>query len=162
MLIKILIAGDGGQGVQTISDIICQAAFENGFFVNHIPNYGLEQRGGVSLSYITIGDKEITYPKFSMPDILAMLSKQADNRTKQYQKENVKMLNIEDYKKNLEKQSVKPQNYNIFFLGLLAKILIEKKICGEDCVLKLLEKKFGKKENWEEKKNVFELSLNYV
>ena len=54
MIIKILLSGDGGQGIQLMSDLICRAAIQRGFFVSHMPNYGLEQRGGVSLAFIQI------------------------------------------------------------------------------------------------------------
>ena len=80
MLIKILLSGDGGQGIQLMSDLICRGAIEQGFFVSHIPNYGLEQRGGVSLAFIQISDSEIAYPKFSKPDVKVVLSLQAERK----------------------------------------------------------------------------------
>ena len=45
MILKILLAGDGGQGIQSISDLLAQASFANGLNITQIPNYGLEQRG---------------------------------------------------------------------------------------------------------------------
>ena len=53
--IKILIAGEGGQGVQTISKVLTETAYHKGLEISFVPNYGVEQRGGVSLGYIKFG-----------------------------------------------------------------------------------------------------------
>lgn len=156
-MIKILLAGDGGQGIQTIADVICRTTFEKGLNVTHIPNYGLEQRGGVSLAFIQISDKEIVYPKFTKPDILLVMSEQADERTTQYRYEEIKILDIKNYKQMLSEKNIKSQNYNIFFLGVLAKILEDKKICSTEEIFKLLEKKLSLKPNWEEGRQAFEI-----
>jgi Pyruvate/2-oxoacid:ferredoxin oxidoreductase gamma subunit len=140
-----------------MSDIICRSAIEQGFFVSHIPNYGLEQRGGVSLAFIQISDSEIAYPKFSKPDALLVMSEQARERTKQYQIADCR-LQIAEYKELLEKNNIPAQSYNIFFLGLIAKMLEEKKIATSEGILKLLEEKLGGKANWSENKRAFELT----
>ena len=158
MLIKILLSGDGGQGIQLMSDLICRSAIEQGFFVSHIPNYGLEQRGGGALAFIQISDSEIAYPKFSKPDLLLVMSPQAEERTKQYQNADFK-LQISEYKEILEKNKVPVQSYNIFFLGLIAKMLEEKGVLKRDTVFGMLEKKLCAKPGWEENKRAFELSL---
>jgi 2-oxoglutarate ferredoxin oxidoreductase subunit gamma len=46
---KIIIAGEGGQGIQTIAHAFARAAFLDDLNVSFMPNYGVEQRGGVSL-----------------------------------------------------------------------------------------------------------------
>jgi len=160
MLFKILLSGDGGQGIQLLSDIICRASFNNGWHVSHIPNYGLEQRGGVSLAFIQISDKEIAYPKFSKPDVLLVMSEQARERTANYRHEDIGywILDICDYAKKLEEQKISYQSQNIFFLGLIARMLEEKNIIKSEEVLKLLEEKLGKKVNWEENKKAFEVA----
>lgn len=160
MILKLLLAGDGGQGVQAIADILSQAALQSGLEIMSIPNYGLEQRGGISLVFIKISDQEIGYPKFTTPDILLILSDQARLRTKQYQKKDIKILDIGNYQEILTKENIKPQSYNVFFLGLLTKILSEKKICAVADVEKQLEKKLSKKPGWEENKQAFELGIN--
>ncbi|MFA5070228.1 MAG: 2-oxoacid:acceptor oxidoreductase family protein [Patescibacteria group bacterium] len=81
---KILIAGEGGQGVQTIAHLICEAAFHKGLAVSFIPNYGVEQRGGVSLAFIQIQDKPVHYPKFEKGDLVVILSERSVLRTWQY------------------------------------------------------------------------------
>ena len=155
MIAKILLAGDGGQGVQTIADIICRSAFAKGLQVSHIPNYGLEQRGGVSLSYIKIDDKQIGYPKFTQPDILVVMSEQARERSKNYWHKDLKILDVEDFKDEFSAKKTTAQNLNIFFLGILAKFLEEQKILSVAEIYAVLEQKLGKKSNWEEVKKVF-------
>jgi len=157
MNIKLLLSGDGGQGIQTIANLITQAAFENDFYVSDIPNYGLEQRGGISLAFIQISDKEIGYPKFSNPDILLAMSEQAEERIGQYKNENIKILNIEDYKNKLEDNDINKQSYNIFCLGLLGKILEKKKIFEIDLLRSMLRNKLHSKRGWEENKKAFEV-----
>jgi len=158
MLIKILLSGDGGQGIQLISDMLAQSAFANNFFVSQIPNYGLEQRGGVSLSYLIISDKEISYPRFSNPGILLVMSEQARERIKQYQLA-AYSLQLTDYLDLFKMNNVNEKSYNIFFLGLLAKVLEEKGILKKEEVFKLLEKKLSTKNGWEENKRTWELAI---
>ena len=61
---KILIAGEGGQGVQSLSKILLDILNNKDFHISFVPNYGVEQRGGVSLGYIQFGTENIYYPKF--------------------------------------------------------------------------------------------------
>ncbi len=158
MLLKILLSGDGGQGIQLISDMLAQAAFANGFFISQIPNYGLEQRGGVSLSYLIISDQEINYPRFSKPDILLVMSEQARERTKKFRVHSSEfiVLDIADYQNFLEEQKIGKISYNIFFLGLISKLLAEKNILRIEEIFGLLEKKLASKSNWEGNKWAFE------
>lgn len=158
MHIKILLSGDGGQGIQLIADMICRAAFEKDWHVASIPNYGLEQRGGVSLNFIQISDKKIVYPKFSNPGVLLIMSAQAKERVKQYLEIGNLKLEIGDYEPILKEHSVPVQSYNVFCLGLIAKILEEKNIVGRENIFALLEKKLSTKSGWEENKKAFELA----
>ena len=83
-MVKILLAGDGGQGIQLLSDVICRAAIEHGLYAASIPNYGLEQRGGVSVSFIQIQNTPIVYPKFKTGDLVVILSERSVLRTWRY------------------------------------------------------------------------------
>lgn len=159
MLIKILLSGDGGQGIQLIADMICQSAFDQSWHVTSIPNYGLEQRGGVSLNFIQIADKKVVYPKFTAPDILLIMSPQAKERTVNYHAGVSHILQIDDYKEHLVEQKILKQSYNIFCLGLIAKILEQKEILKKETIFNLLEKKLQTKKGWEENKKAFELGL---
>ncbi|MBI5732012.1 MAG: 2-oxoacid:acceptor oxidoreductase family protein [Candidatus Magasanikbacteria bacterium] len=161
MHLKILLAGDGGQGVQTMADIIGRAAFQNNFHISLIPNYGLEQRGGVSLVFLQIADQKIAYPKFSQPDMLIILSEQARERIGQYQKEGAEIFDFQSFKSFFEKEKILPARFNVFFLGVLSKILEDKKICRAGEILDLLEKKLGQKLGWEDNQRIFRAGLNY-
>ncbi|AEF92940.1 Pyruvate/ketoisovalerate oxidoreductase [Desulfotomaculum nigrificans CO-1-SRB] len=81
---KILLAGEGGQGVQSVAEIIAAAANAEGREALYIPNFGVEQRGGVSIAYLQIADEPIGAPKFDKADILIALSDRAVRRCKQY------------------------------------------------------------------------------
>jgi 2-oxoglutarate ferredoxin oxidoreductase subunit gamma len=48
----------------------------------YIPNFGVEQRGGVSVAFVQIGDESIGAPKFEIGDIVVALSDRAIYRTK--------------------------------------------------------------------------------
>jgi len=162
MLLKLLLSGDGGQGVQAVADIISQAVLKSGLEIMSIPNYGLEQRGGISLVFIKISDKEISYPKFTTPDLLLILSDQARLRTKQYQQSETKILDAKDYQEILKKENIRTQSLNIFFLGILSKILSDQKICSIEDVKMQLEKKLSKKLGWEENLKAFETGLKNI
>lgn len=43
---KIALAGEGGQGVQSVAMILTEAAALEGKEILYIPNFGVEQRGG--------------------------------------------------------------------------------------------------------------------
>lgn len=158
-ILKILLSGDGGQGIQLLSDIICRAVIEQGLYATSIPNYGLEQRGGVSLSFVQVGIKEIIYPKFTKPDILLIMSEQARERTKQHQFVETKIIDINDYKTKMTETGVSIKSQNIFFLGMLTKALSEMNFCDRATVEKLLEKKLSVKPGWEDNKKAFENGL---
>lgn len=83
-LVKILIAGEGGQGIQAVAQILAEAAYEEGKQVLYIPNFGVEQRGGVSVAFLQIGDEPIGSPKFAIADIVIALSERAVGRVGQY------------------------------------------------------------------------------
>ncbi|MBO8127831.1 MAG: 2-oxoacid:acceptor oxidoreductase family protein [Peptococcaceae bacterium] len=82
--VKIVIAGEGGQGVQAVAEILAEAGYEEGREALYIPNFGVEQRGGVSVAFLQIGDEPIGSPKFAKADIVVALSERAVGRTFQY------------------------------------------------------------------------------
>ncbi|MGF7186490.1 2-oxoglutarate ferredoxin oxidoreductase subunit gamma [Desulfitispora alkaliphila] len=88
---KIALAGEGGQGVQSVAGIITDAAYNEGKDAMYIPNFGVEQRGGVSIAFVQIADDKgvtIGSPKFKRGDIVIALSDRAVKRTQQYVDEN--------------------------------------------------------------------------
>jgi len=83
-VIKIALAGEGGQGVQSVAQIMTNAANDAGKEALYIPNFGVEQRGGVSIAFCQISDDKIGAPKFEKGDIVIALSDRAVVRCQQY------------------------------------------------------------------------------
>lgn len=159
MNLNILLSGDGGQGIQTVADIICQSVFRSGKHVSHIPNYGLEQRGGSSLAFIKISDNKIVFPKFTRPDILLVMSDSARQRTGQFNTENVKKIDIENFREQHRESGLPVRSYNIYFLAVLSKILDKDGVVKIEDIYTVLQEKLGKKPNWEEINNSFTVGL---
>jgi len=80
-LVRIALAGEGGQGVQSIAEILAEAAYNSNKQALYIPNFGLEQRGGVSIAFIQFSSQRIGAPKFNKADIVVALSERAVHRT---------------------------------------------------------------------------------
>ncbi len=155
MMIKILLAGDGGQGIQLIADILALTSFKKGLFVSELPNYGLEQRGGVSLSFIQISDQAIVYPKFSIPDVILIMSEQARNRTLDFQNKCNNIIDFASYKNKLLENNINLKSHNIFFLSMLANILEQKKCLSKTELFSVLQEKLITKPNWIENEKAF-------
>ena len=85
---KILIAGEGGQGIQSVAEILARAANEQGKETTYIPNFGVEQRGGVSLAFLQIDEKPIGYPKFDQADIVVAMCNRAIDVIKKFVNDN--------------------------------------------------------------------------
>jgi 2-oxoglutarate ferredoxin oxidoreductase subunit gamma len=82
--VRIALGGEGGQGVQSIAKILVEAAYLEDKHVIYIPNFGIEQRGGVSIAFSQISDEAIGEAKFAKGDIVIMLSDRAIDRCAQY------------------------------------------------------------------------------
>lgn len=74
MLVKILFAGSGGQGVLTMGNILGNAAMFEDFHVTYLPAYGAAVRGGTANCTICISDEEIASPVASVPDFVVALN----------------------------------------------------------------------------------------
>lgn len=90
--IKVLVAGEGGQGVQTVAKVLARTAFDKNIYSIYVPNFGVEQRGGVSIAFLQLSDSFIFYPKFDKADILVVLSARAVDRVKNYVDNNTKII----------------------------------------------------------------------
>lgn len=82
--LQIILVGEGGQGIQTIAKIITRAAFEKKYHASYIPNFGTEQRGGLSLSFIQVSHSPIISPKFSAADIFVIVTDRHIERSLRY------------------------------------------------------------------------------
>ncbi|MFZ5597182.1 MAG: 2-oxoacid:acceptor oxidoreductase family protein [Bacillota bacterium] len=158
--VKIILAGEGGQGVQSVAQIIAEAANEEGREALYIPNFGVEQRGGVSVAYLQIGDQPIGSPKFLTADIVVALSDRAVYRTSQYvgpdtvfvydsgidvPKEAIpsngkKVLAIPALQ--VAKDELTPRVFNIIIMGAVVKAT---SVVTEDRAKDAIEKKLGYK-----------------
>ena len=134
---KIVLAGEGGQGVQSVAKILVEAGYEAGKQVLYIPNFGVEQRGGVSIAFCQIADEIIGEPPFAKGDIVIMLSDRAMDRCETYVDENAtvvydssvctkkptckckKLIAVEANKIANEDPSLGARVFNIIILGVL-------------------------------------------
>lgn len=89
---KIVLAGEGGHGIQSIAKILVESGYAADKKVLYIPNFGVEQRGGVSIAFCQIADEEIGEPRFSKGDIVIMLSDRAIARCETYVDENTTVI----------------------------------------------------------------------
>lgn len=123
---KILIAGEGGQGVQTIGQVLAKASFQEGKKVLYIPNFGVEQRGGTSIAFVTTDDDAV-YPKFNQADWLLLLSSKSKKRIERYQGKKTKLIKEENN------------------LLALKQFLTMTNLVKKETVKKLLKEKLGEK-----------------
>ena len=82
--LNILIVGEGGQGVQKIAEILARAAFNTNFIATYIPNFTVQQRGGVSIAFVRISQNAIVYPKFEKADLVIILSNRSINKIERF------------------------------------------------------------------------------
>ncbi|MFA4880020.1 MAG: 2-oxoacid:acceptor oxidoreductase family protein [Candidatus Doudnabacteria bacterium] len=165
--IKILIAGEGGQGIQTTGKILGEAAFEQGLKALYVPNFGVEQRGGVSVAFVQIADQELTYPKFDKADLLVLLSERSAKRSETYISPQTKIISnsslvpknilpaqntiIEIDATNIANKEFTPQTLSIIVLGaILPFVPILQKDNVEKAIKKQLGSKFKEKPELEE------------
>jgi 2-oxoglutarate ferredoxin oxidoreductase subunit gamma len=158
--VKLALAGEGGQGVQSVAGIIVEAAYNEGMEALYIPNFGVEQRGGVSVAYCQISDEQIGSPKFVYADLVMALSDRAVRRTKQYVNENTIFVydaSIEGVENDLPtnakrvlaipalevaKKELHPRVFNVIIMGAAIAVT---KIIDMAAVKTALEKKLGYK-----------------
>lgn len=124
---KILLAGEGGQGVQLAGQLLAQSAFAEKKPCLYIPNFGVEQRGGVSLAFVNL-DPEVAYPKFEKADFLIIFSDRSYPRVRNYIGPQTKILvgpvvtpGLVKNAQNVSGGEFTPQVYNIIILGKILK-----------------------------------------
>lgn len=102
---RIILAGEGGQGVQTVAKIIALAAQKSGKNSSYLPSFGVEQRGGVSLAYLQISSNPIPYPRFSKARLVVAFCERAIQIVKDFMAEDTLFIydNSAIFEKHLEK-----------------------------------------------------------
>jgi 2-oxoglutarate ferredoxin oxidoreductase subunit gamma len=138
-MIKVLIAGEGGQGVQVIAEILARAAFAEGKKALYIPNFGVEQRGGVSLAFVIVDSKLVVYPKFEKADLLAILTERAAQRVESYIDQKTKIIQGPAITK--KDFGLPAKTWNVLVLGQINK---EGQIVSKEDLEKSLKARFAK------------------
>ncbi|PJE67629.1 ketoisovalerate oxidoreductase [Candidatus Shapirobacteria bacterium CG10_big_fil_rev_8_21_14_0_10_40_9] len=138
---KVLLAGEGGQGVQLAGEILALAAFNEGKQACLIPNFGVEQRGGVSLAFVKI--EEGSYPKFEKADVLGVFCDRAIERVKNYIAPGTKIIAGPAVTGEMVNDRNLPAKvWNILILGEIVK---ETGIVKKESLKKALEERLGEK-----------------
>lgn len=177
---KILLAGEGGQGAQSIAVILARTANTPDRFTTYIPNFGVEQRGGVSLAFLQISDKPIGYPKFEKADIIIAMGNRAIEPVKKFMSDQTFFIYdssfiADDLVKTLQGQVKKylalpakeqalqigsTKVANIIFLGALSYELQELPI---EQIKKAMEDQFAAYPEFKDTNNqAFDLGLKYA
>lgn len=170
-LVRIALAGEGGQGVQSVAEIIAEAAYNEKKQTIYIPNFGLEQRGGVSIAFIQVSDNRIGAPKFNKADVVIALSERAVGRTTTYSDSNTLFVYDQSFKldegdlpKEAKKilgipaidtanQELHPRVFNIIIMGTVIGLT---NVVSFEAAKEALENKLGYK--FEKNPNLRELN----
>lgn len=157
---KIALAGEGGQGVQSVAMILTEGAYDSGREAVYIPNFGVEQRGGVSIAFVQISSQPIEAPKFKTADMVVALSDRAVLRTNMYVGPDTVFLYEESAKVGpgglpqqakkifpipavkVAKEEFHPRVFNIIILGAVIGI---SQVLTEEQAREAIEKKLGYK-----------------
>lgn len=158
-LIRVALAGEGGQGVQAAAEIMAEAAYNVGKQAIYIPNFGLEQRGGVSVAFLQVSDRRIGAPKFNKADVVVALSERAMVRTHMYCGPNTIFVYDSSFKgteENLPKQykkiicipaleESKKLSTRVFNVIIMGAVLALTDMVPVEAVKEALQKKLGYK-----------------
>lgn len=113
---KIIVSGEGGQGVRVISITLAQLLKNLGYEVSLLYDYDAAVRGGLSLAHLVYGKEKIDNPVIDAADILLKLSDKAEELRA---KTTVYQTGISDVKgKALKFEDIPPTNEEIPFSEL--------------------------------------------
>ncbi len=174
--IKIILAGEGGQGTQTIAKILSATAAEEGFEVSYIPSFGVEQRGSPSIAFLTISKDEIRYPRFDKADFAVILQQRAISSVIKYVTpettiifdsstvsstvfKNKKMFGIPAIK--LASENLTPKSFNVLVVGALSRLLNLPAEKTWQMTAQILGKKFKTDEIKEKNHQIFLLGKDF-
>lgn len=145
---KILFAGEGGQGIQVIAEILAKASFLEGKHALYIPNFGVEQRGGVSLAFVVVDEDPVVYPKFEKADILAIMTDRSIERIKSYIDSRTKIILSPTVTEKVKPDEIKVKAdsfpakiWNIVVLGKINQV---GQIVSQNNLVKAMEERFAK------------------
>lgn len=137
MLVEMICAGFGGQGILTTGILISYCAFDTRKEFTWFPSYGAEMRGGTANCTVKISDEEIASPYAKEIDILLAMNGAAvdkfENRIKEggYLFVNASLVQDRTYREDihvipvdtveLAKKASNPKGANIAMIGALIK-----------------------------------------
>ncbi|MCK8824749.1 2-oxoacid:acceptor oxidoreductase family protein [Fuchsiella alkaliacetigena] len=75
MLVELIIAGFGGQGVMLMGQLLTYAGMKAGREVSWIPSYGPEMRGGTANCTVVLADEEIASPLPTEPNVIVVMNR---------------------------------------------------------------------------------------
>lgn len=178
--IKIVIAGEGGQGVQTMAKVISSFASALGYYVTYIPSFGVEQRGTPSIAFITIDKMEdISYPRFDKANYLILMQQRAFKSIKRYIANDTKIIfdsSSVDHKCfnkrvgeyfgipaiEISRDKFIPQSFNIMLLGKIASLLLFDKKEFFKSIELVLKKKIKDEKTKKSYFNAYIFGYNFV
>lgn len=137
---KILFSGEGGQGVQVMAEILARAAFSEGKHSLYIPNFGVEQRGGVSLAFITIDNQPVVYPKFEIADYVAILSNRCCPRINCHIGKNTRVVRGPAVTQGI-KTNLPSRTWNILVLGKINQVA---KLVKTESLIRAMDGRFSR------------------
>ena len=73
-MIRILLAGQGGQGVLSAGKMLAESGLWEGKEVSYLPAYGPEMRGGTANCSVIISDEEMASPLCNNSDVLIAMN----------------------------------------------------------------------------------------
>lgn len=144
---KILISGEGGQGIQTIAKILSNSLFQSGYEVSYMPHYGVEMRMGISMAYLQFGGEKINYPKFSIADVLIVATSRDLKTVKKFIDKKTNVVNCTKLYDVLKQEGIPRISFNMLVLGLLVKVIKKDYKIDIELIKKLIRKKFNESGN---------------
>ena len=73
-MVRILLAGQGGQGVLSAGRFLAESGLHEGKEVSYLPAYGPEMRGGTANCSVIISEEPIASPLCNQPDVLVAMN----------------------------------------------------------------------------------------
>ena len=133
MDLNLVVAGEAGQGLQTLNEIMTKAFFHMGFSVFGSKDYMSRIRGGHNFMQIRISDEEISSPREDINILLALNRESKEIHADRLASDGIILLEGEDEDKNGDKiislaagkmaKEVNPRAANTVFLGAVWKLL---------------------------------------
>ena len=139
-----LIAGFGGQGVQTLGKLLSYAANEEDKCVMFAPSYGGEMRGGTSNCTVIIGDRTISSPNKKYMDVVTVLNEASFQKfAASVRPGGTLIVNESLIKSEMTAQLGSEKSLNVVVLGFLCEYL---DVVSNQSASHVVAEKLGKKE----------------